>query len=217
MAIMAAVDVVWCDFGGVLTPPIAEAFARVVGAAGIPEAALLAAIGQVAGDLGMRSLEPLERGVLAQAEWGRRVAAALAPRWYPRVDLGRFGDYWYAGRTLNRPIYDRLVRLKRAGVRVGLLTNSVLEWEPHRRAMLPDDDVFEARINSHEVGVGKPDPRIYALAESALGAPAHRLLLIDDLTVNCAAARDRGWAAVQHQDNASTLGELDKPGLLPAI
>jgi putative hydrolase of the HAD superfamily len=207
---MAEISWVWSDFGGVLTPPIAEAFTRVVTAVGVPAAPLRAAIDEVAAELDMRLLEPLERGVLTQAEWGRRLTRVLEPQWRPRMDLGRFGEYWYAGRPLNRPLYERLAALKRGGVRIGLLTNSVREWEPHRRRMLPDDDLFDVRIKSHEIGIGKPDPRLFRIAEEAADVDPDRCLLIDDLDANCTAARQRGWAAILHRDTGVTLVELDR-------
>jgi putative hydrolase of the HAD superfamily len=204
------VEVVWTDFGGVLTPPIAETFALVVAAVGVPEQAFRTAIDAVAADFGLHALEPMERGLLTQSEWGRRVTAALAPTWRPAIDLAHFGDYWYAGRVLNRALYDRLVALKQRGLRIGLLTNSIREWEPHRRAMLPDTTLFDARINSFEAGIGKPDPDIYSLAEVALGVAGSGCLLIDDLPVNCAAAANRGWHALLHVTNLPTLAELGR-------
>jgi putative hydrolase of the HAD superfamily len=204
------VSVVWCDFGGVLTPPITEAFARTVSAVGVPEEPLRAAIETVAAGFGLRALEPLELDLLTEREWGRQVTAALAPAWRPTGDLGRFGRYWHDGRVLNRPLYDRLVALKGRGPRIGLLTNSIREWEPYRRRMLPVPDVFDARVNSYEAGVRKPDPAIYAVAEAALGAAGAGCLLIDDVPANCAAATDRGWHAIHHVTNDATLAALDR-------
>jgi putative hydrolase of the HAD superfamily len=202
------VTAVWCDFGGVITSPVPEAFDRLARAAEVPAGVLLAAIDRVAADFGLTMLDPLELGLLAQDDWGRRVSAVLAPDWAPALDLSRFGDYWYIDRQVNTPLLDALAALRRAGVRVGMLTNSVREWEPHRRALVPDVGAFEFTINSFEVGLRKPDPAIYQLAEETFATPAERCLLIDDLTVNCAAARVRGWQTIEHQALPDTLTQL---------
>ncbi|MEV0776456.1 HAD-IA family hydrolase [Streptomyces sp. NPDC050428] len=209
---MDEITVVWCDFGGVLTPPIDEAFARVVAAAAVPARELRSASETVAADMGLTGVAPLELGLLSQAEWGRRVTAALAPRWRPRVDLGRFGDHFYADRELNLALFDHLVRLRARGIRLGLLTNSVREWEPHRAAMLAaagrSADVFDAVVRSHEVGVAKPDEAMFSLAEAEFDTPPEQCLLIDDAAANCAASRRRGWTAVAHLDTERTIAAL---------
>lgn len=204
-------SVLYCDFGGVLTPPVADAFHAVARAAAVAPALLRTAIAQVSADLGLgKSTEPLELGVLSQRDWGLKVTAVLGPDAVPQVPLSDFGDYWYAGREINTPLLERLRSLRARGLRVGMLTNSVAEWEPHRARMLgADSELFEVRVNSHELGVRKPDPKIFELAEQAMSALPADCLLIDDLAVNCDAARARGWSAIEHQSTVDTLGRLD--------
>ncbi len=192
----------WTDFGGVLTPSVEEDLARVARAAGLAVPELLGAMERVAGSRGL--LEALELNLMTQREWGHRVSEELKPR-ASRIDLGELGAHWHAGREFNRPLYDGLVKLKQHRP-LGLLTNTIAEWQPHRAAMIPDDVVFDHTLNSHEVGVRKPDPEIYELAERAFGPTAH--LLIDDQEANCAAAEERGWTAIRHVDTASTLDRL---------
>ncbi|TCJ31678.1 HAD family hydrolase [Parafrankia sp. BMG5.11] len=207
-AVEEPVRAVWCDYGGVLSSSIAGSLAQVAAAAGVPTSELVAAIRRVAASFGATMIEPLELGVLSQHEWGLRVTAELAPAWTPRIDLTRFGDHWYAGRTVNTALFELLDRVRASGVRVGMLTNSVREWEPHRRALAPDVDPFEVTVNSFEVGLRKPDPAIFELAESRFGTPPRACLLIDDLAVNCAAARARGWRAIEHAELEDTLAQL---------
>nr|WP_230202881.1 HAD-IA family hydrolase [Parafrankia discariae] len=202
------VRAVWCDYGGVLSSSIAGSLAQVAGAAGVPTSELRGAIRRVAASFGATLIEPLELGVLSQHEWGLRVTAELAPAWTPRIDLTRFGDHWYAGRTVNTALFELLDRVRASGVRVGMLTNSVREWEPHRRALAPAVDPFEETVNSFEVGLRKPDPAIFELAESRFGTPPRACLLIDDLAVNCAAAQARGWRVIEHTELETTLARL---------
>jgi putative hydrolase of the HAD superfamily len=210
-------EVIWCDFGGVLTSSVTDAFERMVAAAGVPGPVLREAIDQVAAGWNMHSLDPLERGLLSQHEWGTQVTRALGPAWTPRIDLTRFGEHWYTGRTLESSLLDFLVRARRAGLRVGLLTNSVAEWEPLRRALLPDWSTFEVIINSHEVGMRKPEAGIFDLAERAFRVSGSGCVLVDDLAVNCAAARERGWAAIEHRSVADTLAALAAMTGVPAL
>jgi putative hydrolase of the HAD superfamily len=201
--------VLFCDFGGVLTPPVTDAFAAAARAVGVPAPELRAAIDRVAASFGGRLLEPLELGLVSQQDWGRLVTEQLEPGRVPVLPLSRFGDYWNADRPVNRPLLERLHLLAGRGIHIAMLTNSIAEWEPHRDRMLGDDSgLFEIRLNSYELGVRKPDQRIFELAEQKTAAEADECLLIDDMAVNCAAARRRGWHVILHRDTADTLERL---------
>jgi putative hydrolase of the HAD superfamily len=201
------VGVLWADFGGVLTPPVREAAARVSAASGVPWPELAEAAEQVAAELGLHGLGPLELGILTQREWADRLTARLVAT--PRTDLGRWDEHWYTDRPLDRVLVDELRRIAGRGVRVGLLTNSVAEWERHRTRMLAGVDVFAAAVRSHETGLAKPDPAIFRHADRVLPAPAGtRAVLVDDLPDNCAAAERNGWLAIQHRSTAETVTTL---------
>jgi putative hydrolase of the HAD superfamily len=90
-----------------------------------------------------------------------------------------------------------------------MLTNNVREWEPHWRAKLPIDEIFETVVDSAFVGVRKPDPRIYAIVLERLGLPAADCAFVDDLERNVDAARELGFAAVHFEDTGQVISELD--------
>ena len=72
--------------------------------------------------------------------------------------------------------------------------------------------LFEVVIDSSEVGIRKPDPRIYRLALERLGAidPA-RSVFLDDYAGNVDAARRVGMLGiVVEADPAPALAELDR-------
>jgi putative hydrolase of the HAD superfamily len=203
-----ALDIVWCDFGGVLTPHLDEAINHIVEASGIPWSALMAAASRVAADLGVSGLGPLELGLISQAEWGARVELALPLDAVSQVDLGRWDEFWYRDRPVNTELLAELVRLADAGVRIGMLTNSVAEWEPHRARMLAGVEVFDAYVRSHEIGLAKPDPRIFEHADARLRPGGGRVVLIDDLAANCAAATAHGWTGMHHVSTGATIAAL---------
>lgn len=70
-------------------------------------------------------------------------------------------------------------------------------------AALLDDAVF-----SCEVGLAKPDERIFALAARRLGLPPEACLLADDRPENVAAARRLGMAAVQVGEEGEPLARV---------
>jgi putative hydrolase of the HAD superfamily len=208
-ATTSAVRAVWSDFGGVLTPPIADTFVDFCTRVGVPVEPVLDGMVAVAEDLGVPLMAPLDLALLTEAEWGRRVADHVERSSGIRHDFARFSDEWFRDRPTNQEMVDYLRELRGRGYFVGMLTNNVREWEPHWRAMLPADEIFDAVVNSCEVGVRKPDAAIFELAERRFGLDPHQCVLIDDLEENSEGARSRGWQAVTFRDNTSVRDELE--------
>jgi putative hydrolase of the HAD superfamily len=93
-----------------------------------------------------------------------------------------------------------------------VLTNNVREWEPLWRAKLPEvDELFEVVVDSAFVGIRKPDPAIYELTLERLGdgVQASDCVFVDDLEVNCEAARTLGMRAVRFVDATQAIPEIE--------
>ena len=84
------------------------------------------------------------------------------------------------------------------------------EWEPLWRAKLPVDEIFSVVVDSAFVGSRKPEPRIYEITLERLGVPAQAALLIDDIELNCTAARDVGMHAVWFRDTDQAIAEIEE-------
>ena len=93
-------------------------------------------------------------------------------------------------------VRDLLVKLKRAGVPVALVTSS---W-PRRIAFVLErhglQDGFDAVVHRDDVLRGKPDPSCYRLAAERLGRPAARCLVFEDSESGVEAALRSGAACV---------------------
>jgi FMN phosphatase YigB (HAD superfamily) len=98
--------------------------------------------------------------------------------------------------TPNEPVVQLARDLRAAGLRTGVLTNNVREFRDGWRTMLPFDTMFDDVIDSHEVGMRKPNPAIYQLALSRLGVAAERTAFLDDAPTNVVAADAVGMLGV---------------------
>jgi putative hydrolase of the HAD superfamily len=95
------------------------------------------------------------------------------------------------------------------GVRTALLTNNVREWESRWRSKLPEiDELFDVVVDSAFVGMRKPDRGIYELTVERLGVRAQECVFVDDLEINCDAARELGMAAVRFESADQATAEL---------
>jgi putative hydrolase of the HAD superfamily len=60
------------------------------------------------------------------------------------------------------------------------------------------------------VGLKKPDPAIYALAERRLGVEPQDVVFLDDATANVEAAQAAGWQAVLHESTPRSIEALER-------
>ena len=195
------------DFGGVLTTPLFQAFAAWNERAQIGPERLGLAL-QAAADAagGVHPLYELETGRMSEDEFTRVVEAQL-----DGVSLQGFREVYFEHLHPNEPMIEFMRELRGRGLRMAMLTNNVREWEPLWRAKLPVDDIFEVVVDSAFVGMRKPDPRIYELTLERLGGDVEPrdCVFLDDLDVNCAAARALGMAAVQYREPDQAIAEIE--------
>jgi epoxide hydrolase-like predicted phosphatase len=198
-----------CDFGGVLTTPLIESFLHYQERSGIPFQDVVAAMGRITERTGLNPLHELEMGAMTEDEFLGSIEREMGGG----VSLRALPEVYFEHLRENEPMIDfvRALRVER-DMRSALLTNNVREWEPKWRSMLPEiDEIFEVVVDSAFVGMRKPDPRIYELTVERLGdgiGPGE-CLFIDDIDVNCEAARSLGMAAVQFKSTEQAIAEVE--------
>jgi epoxide hydrolase-like predicted phosphatase len=205
----ARIEAVVSDFGGVLTTPLMNSFLAMQDAHGIAAEDFGEAMRAVAeaGD-GENPLFKLERGDVTEAEFLETLRDGLEPLLGHRPELHRFREIFFEALDPNEPMIELMRECKRTGLRMAMLTNNVKEWEPLWRTMLPVDEIFETVVDSGFVGYRKPERQIYEITLDRLGLPPSSCLFVDDLEVNCEAARTLGFTAVQYHDPAQTIAEV---------
>ena len=202
------ITTVICDFGGVLTTPLGNAFAAWSQESGVALEDLGAAMAKATENHdGQHPLFLLERGELTEREFLERLQAAM-PAGH---DLDGMFDVWWRHLERNPEMIELMRRLKARGLRMALLTNNVREWEPRWRPMLPElDEIFELVVDSGFVGMRKPEPGIYELTLQRLGGvEASECLFVDDMEPNCKAARELGMTAVEFEDTEQARREIE--------
>jgi epoxide hydrolase-like predicted phosphatase len=194
------------DFGGVLTSPISEGFLAYQEESNVSLEELGRAMARAAEHHGEHPLYALERGELTEREFAERLERQLPGGF----SLTRLRELYFERLVPNGPMIDFARSLRERGVRTALLTNNVREWEPLWRAKLPElDEIFEVVVDSAFVGLRKPDPRIYELTVERLGTEPGDCVFVDDLEVNCAAARELGMAAVRFEDTGAAIAAVE--------
>jgi putative hydrolase of the HAD superfamily len=113
-------------------------------------------------------------------------------QWFATYDAA-FRAAW----RLHDDALELLDRLEQAGVRFGALSNSSRALSIDKLAQLGLAERLPLLVSPDDLGFGKPDPRVFALACQRLGAePARTAYVGDELDVDAQGARAAGLVGI---------------------
>lgn len=183
------------DLGGVLVPT-SRVVPRLAAAVGVDEATFSAAywVPRTAYDLGG---DPVAYWSAVLTGLGRDPEPALLAH-LEDVDSHK----WSVLPAESVELLDRL-----RGERIAVLSNAPAPLAAAVRAA-PWSAAAQRLLFSADVGVMKPDPAVFALADAELGTRPGAAVFFDDKAENVAAARDHGWAAHVWEGPAAALRTL---------
>jgi haloacid dehalogenase superfamily, subfamily IA, variant 3 with third motif having DD or ED/haloacid dehalogenase superfamily, subfamily IA, variant 1 with third motif having Dx(3-4)D or Dx(3-4)E len=142
-------------------------------------------------------------GEITEDDHWQAVAESLA---VTRAEVDKITAEFFSGDRADISLIDFL-RSLRPERKVCLISNA---WSGLRTFVTRQklDDVFDAMVISAEVGLIKPDPRIYHLALAKLGARPEESVFIDDVPANVDAARSAGMVGIEFAQPEKVLEEL---------
>jgi len=91
---------------------------------------------------------------------------------------------------------------------VAIVSNNLLEEQQEKLRFCGLDPFVDVLVVSGEIGISKPDPRIFELAVQRLGVPPGRAVFVDDFLKNVDAARAAGLVAVHFQNTPQVIADL---------
>lgn len=189
------------DFGGVLTTSFEGALRSFCVREGLAPDALEKIFSVDAGAHG--ALRDLERGKIGQAEFVDYLAPALGVR------SEKLLERILADLRGEPAVTSAVQRLRSAGVRVCVLTNSwgTSPFDPYAPYRL--DENYDAVVISHQVGLRKPEPEIFLLAAEKIGIVPQQCVFVDDVAHYLGSARALGMGVVHATDPATTIAGLN--------
>ena len=141
--------------------------------------------------------------ISAEEHWEEvRKKFALSPQ-----EIERFKESYWAGDTLDEQLIDFIQGLN-SEYTTGLLSNA---WSDLRKALTEDweiIDVFQHVFISAELGLAKPDPKIYYHVVEEVDCQPHEIVFLDDMIENVESARQVGLNAIHFRSREQALGEL---------
>lgn len=139
-------------------------------------------------------------GLSAADYWRRVVTAARAAAPLAPGDVAALIASDAASWSVyHDEVWALAARFRAAGGRTALLSNSGPEVMARVRAEHPLEARFDVVVISCEVGLAKPDPRIFRLCLERLGLPAGAALFVDDRADNVEAAAGVGLQTLRFE------------------
>lgn len=119
-----------------------------------------------------------------------------------------WNDLWeeYLG-TLNVELTTYFASL-RPRYQTAILSNSFVGAREREQERYHFPEMTDFIVYSHEVGLAKPDRRIYELTCERLGLPPEEVIFLDDSEVCITGAREYGMHAILFQNNAQAISEI---------
>lgn len=148
----------------------------------------------------------LERGEISDAEFEQILASALVTVDGGPVLAAGLLKRMFASSVVRPEMLDLVRELRASGLRTGLLSNSWGHRDTYPRDVL--DELFDDAVISADVGMRKPEERIFLLAARRLALSPAECVFVDDVEGNIAAARALGFAVVHHTEPTATKAQL---------
>ena len=188
------------DFGGVLTTNVFDSFRVFCQSEGLDADAFLTLMSE--DKEARRQLRRVETGDIDEDEFGVILAEKLGVS-----DSENLIDRLFAGMQADKPMIDAVKRAKAAGIRTGLVSNSIGAGR-YDRSTFPE--MYDGVVISAEVGLHKPQPEIFLMGAERAGVAPEQCVFVDDLRENCQGAEAVGMTAVLHRGAETTLPELER-------
>jgi epoxide hydrolase-like predicted phosphatase len=126
----------------------------------------------------------------------------------PPEEIISLQQAFWGGDRLDRELVD-YIRTLRPVYRTALLSNAFLDLRSalERWGIV---DAFDQLVISSEVGMMKPDPRIFHLALDKLKVAPDEAAFIDDFSLNIRAAQAAGLHAIRFLDPVQVRADLQR-------
>jgi putative hydrolase of the HAD superfamily len=198
------------DWGGVMTSPIRETVQAWLDAEGIDRdsyAAVMRPWVVAAYDPAAdgNPIHTLERGEIASGAFERLLASMLVRRDGEQVPAEGLLTRMFAASRPCEQMYAAVASLRVAGLRTCLLSNS---WGSDGYPREVFGDMYHAVVISAEVGMRKPEERIFRHAADLIGLAPGECVFIDDIEANVQAAEAMGMCGVLHTEPEATIRRL---------
>ena len=145
-----------------------------------------------------------DAGVLSFDEFIQGVESVTGHKAQEIEDIIMHKDF-----SKNTALLEYIKNLKNR-YKIGLISNIATSWIRDDFLTPEEQSYFDDMVFSFEVGVTKPNPKIYELAAERLGLWPEECIFTDDIERYCQAAEEVGMKSIVYSDFNQMKTELEK-------
>ena len=195
-------DAVLWDFGGVFSESPFSALDGIARERGIDPLLLAEAIFGSYDQDGDHPWHRLERGEIDFGLAREGILQEARERGFEADPIELFVRMGEEGKGMRQDVIEMATLVKSQGYQTAIVTNNAKEFRERWVASVPVAAICHAIVDSSEIGIRKPDPRIFEHALETLGGIVpSRAIFVDDFPGNIAAANALGMRGVLMQDD----------------
>ena len=126
----------------------------------------------------------------------------------PASEIKSFSDEFFGGDIMDHNLVE-YIRSLRGRIQTGLISNA---WSGLREFITKEKiiDIFDTVVISAEVGVIKPEAKIYDIALEQAKVSAKEAVFVDDMKVNIEACEKAGMRGILFKDPQKTIDQLNQ-------
>ena len=201
--------ILW-DFGGVFTGSPFYSIDIYSAHLGVKSQELIELVLGYGLDDGDHHWHRLERGEITMSEALEEIEVLTSARGIEGFEIRDFFKSMGGRNDTTEEMFDAVRRYKDLGISHFILSNNILEFSSSWKAMLPEN-IFDGIIDSSEVGIRKPDPKIFTLALQIADNSADKTIFLDDYVEHVNVAEELGIKGIHVGPNPlDALKQLDK-------
>ena len=201
--------ILW-DFGGVFTGSPFYSIDDYAGHLGVKPQQLIELVLGYGLEDGDPHWHRLERGEITMAEALEEIEALISASGIQGFAIRDFFKSMGGENDKTQEMFDAARRYKDLGITQLILSNNIREFSSSWKSMLPEN-VFDGIIDSSEVGIRKPDPKIFTLGLQIANKSAARTIFLDDYLEHVHVAEELGIKSIHvGPDPLDAVKQLDK-------
>jgi HAD superfamily hydrolase (TIGR01509 family) len=144
-------------------------------------------------------------GEISEEEHWRAVCSSLG---VPEEEIPAIQEAFWGGDRLDERLVG-FIRSMRPGRKTALLSNAWASLRHYLANQWKIIDAFDELFISCELGLAKPDRRVYELVTGRLGVSPAEAVFVDDWLPNIEGAQAAGLLVVHFQNTGQALEELN--------
>jgi len=154
-----------------------------------------------------KELPNLRLGKISEQEMWQKIGRQINSKELSSVKNSLIHDFFKKKINIDNSVLDVINQLQKKNIQMGILSNTALVMHSVVEELI-DMSCFEHRFLSYEIGMEKPDERIFEHVIEKVPYAKEEILFVDDRLSNVNSAKNFGMKAIHITNNSHLVTDL---------